>query len=251
MLVVLLGLGTWQVQRLHWKESLIAEIDERAHEAPVDAALIPSFRTPRSGDPESMNRSGGKDDSMDFGFAPAARPEMTPIENADYHPAFASGLLQHNHEFYLHAISLTGEGGYHVLTPLQLDNGKYLLVNRGWVPYDRKLPETRADGQLFGPVTIEGILRVPVHHAMQPQNDAAKNDWYGIDLVAMAKLAGVSEFLPYVLDADAAPNPGGYPVGGQTRVNLPNNHFGYALTWYGLALALLVIYGVSATRKVS
>jgi surfeit locus 1 family protein len=67
----------------------------------------------------------------------------------------------------------------------------------------------------------------------------------------MAKLAGVPEFMPFVLEADTKPNPGGYPIGGQTRVALPNNHLSYALTWYGLALALLVIYGVSGFRKVS
>jgi len=214
MLAVLLGLGTWQVQRLHWKQALLATIDDRINDDPVDA--------------ETVN----------------------PAE-ADYRPAKASGLFQHDREFYLTAISSTGEGGYHVLTPLQLDDGKYLLVDRGWIPYDRKAPETRRDGQLFGPVRVGGILRIPRHYWTQPANDAAGNVWYGIDLPVMAKLAGVPEFMPFVLEADTKPNPGGYPIGGQTRVTLPNNHLSYALTWYGLALALLVIYGVSGFRKVS
>ncbi len=86
---------------------------------------------------------------------------------------------------------------------------------------------------------------------MQPANDRPKNDWYGIDLAVMASLVGVPEFMPYILAADTKPNRGGYPVGGQTRLDLPNNHLSYAITWFGLAFALMVVYGVSAYRKVS
>ncbi len=215
MLAVLIGLGTWQVERLHWKQNLLAEIDQRSHMPPVDIS------------------------------------NLTDASNIDYLPAKASGLFRHDQEFYLTAISKDGQGGYHVLTPLQLDNGTVLLVDRGWVPYDKKDPATRRDGQLFGPVSVTGLLRKPIHIWSQPANDPAHNQWYGIDLAAMAAQANMPAFLPYVLDADATPNAGGYPIGGQTRVTLPNNHLSYAMTWFGLALALLVIYGVSGYRKVS
>lgn len=213
MLAVLLGLGTWQVQRLHWKEGLIATINQRIHLPAVDL-----------------------DTALKEG-------------EADYRHVTVSGLFQHDHEFYMTAVSLTGEGGYYVLTPLQLDDGRYILINRGWVPYDKRDPSRRFDGQVFGPVAVTGLLRKPHVSWLQPANDPAGNNWYGVDLSAMAKQAHVTEFVPYVLDADATPNPGGYPMGGQTHIILPNNHFMYALTWYSLALSLVIIYLIQAHRS--
>lgn len=210
MLAILVGLGTWQVQRLHWKQNLLATIDARIHEAPVDIASI------------------------------------TDTASANYRHASASGVFQNEHIFYLSAISQKGEGGYDILTPLALADGRFLLVNRGWIPYDRKPDRFFRPSSL---VTVSGILRLPEHFWFQPQNDPAHNSWYSMDLLAMAKAANIPAFLPYVLEADDTSNPQDYPVGGQTRVTMPNNHFVYALTWYGMALALLVIYGVSSFRK--
>jgi surfeit locus 1 family protein len=134
-----------------------------------------------------------------------------------------------------------------MLVPMQLKSGSFLLVDRGWIPYslrqDAKAPA------LHGRQTVTGVLRLPHHHWMQPVNHPEKGEWYGYDLGAMAEAAGVSALPPFVLEADATPHAGGYPLGGQTRVDLPNNHFGYALTWYGLAAVLLVIYGVSGWQK--
>jgi surfeit locus 1 family protein len=212
MFAVLIGLGAWQMQRLHWKENLLATIKTRMAEAPVDVS--------------SVDASG-----------------------ADYRPASASGVFKYDREIYLHAISLSGEGGWHVLTPLKLDNGKWLLVDRGFVPFEKA--ETKDFYRPDGHMIIKGIARVPTHHWPQPENDPAKNDWYWPDLAALAKAMDVPQFMPFVLDADVVPSPGGYPIGGQTRLDIPNNHFVYALTWFGLAAALLVIYGVSGFRKVT
>jgi surfeit locus 1 family protein len=220
MLAVLIGLGTWQIQRLHWKENLIANINQRIHQTPVDISTI------------------------------------TDPDHSEYQPVQATGLLQHDMELYLLAISTKGEGGYHVLTPLQLDDGRYLLVDRGWVPYDRgRGPGVRGQEEnIFrpiGPVTITGILRLPHHGWLQPANRPDENQWSWVDLPAMAKATHIPELAPFYLEADAASNSEEYPVGGQTIVDLPNNHLSYAITWYGLALALVIIYGVSGFRKVS
>jgi surfeit locus 1 family protein len=209
LLTVLVGLGTWQVKRLEWKEGLIAAMDHRMREEPIEVAALPE------------------------------------AEDETYRAAVARGTFLHEQSFYQLAISLGGEGGYHVLTPLRLEDGRFLLVDRGWVPYGRRQDYDRP----MGLVSLAGILRRPEHHWSQPVNDPVKNYWYVPDLSAMAKVAGVPAFLPYVLEVDARPNPGGYPIGGQTRIELPNNHLGYALTWYGLALALLVIYSLSVWRK--
>lgn len=204
-LALLLGLGTWQLDRLAWKRQLIATMESRMAEPALPIA------------------------------------ELTGNTDADYRRVRASGRFQGGTAFYLFAVAADGRGGYHQLVPLRLDDGRVLLVDRGWLPYER-----RAGGLAppDSPVTLGGILRKPRHHWSQPANDPARNDWYGIDFQAMAKLAGGPALLPYVLEADAAPNDGGYPLGGQTRVSLPNDHLGYALTWYGLAVALVVVGGL-------
>jgi surfeit locus 1 family protein len=214
MLVVLVGLGSWQVERLHWKQNLIATIADRMRQPPVDVEAF------------------------------SANPE-----EADYRPASAQGEFDHDHIFYLAAISLTGEGGYHLLTPLRLANGRYLLVDRGWIPYDHKNhPEGFARPK--GPVALTGILRLPRHALMQPANRPASNDWYWIDLTQMAVLADIPGFLPYILSVNAAPDSAALPIGGQTRLELPNNHLQYVLTWYGLAMALTIIYMVYSFQRI-
>ena len=192
--------------------------------------------------------------AIDVGLSSIA-PENIP--NMDFHPGSASGLFQNDHPLYLASTSVgNGEGGYDILVPLALDNGSVLLVNRGWMPYALKDKPDSGSGQYelyrpAGPVHVTGILRLPPDKkpGFRPENEPVKNVWYWIDLPAMAQAAGVKEFLPYVLEADDAPHDGSYPVGGQTRVDLPNHHFQYALTWFWLAAILPVIYLVSGWRR--
>lgn len=175
----------------------------------------------------------------------------------DYHPGRVSGVLQNDHALYLNATSVgTGEGGYDILVPLVFEDGRVMLVNRGWMPYALKDKPDSDDPvhSLYrptGPVHLSGLLRLPPDEkpAMRPANDVGKNDWYWIALPEMAQAAGDKEFLPYILEADDAPHDGSYPVGGQSRVDLPNHHLNYAITWFWLALILPVIYFVSNWRK--
>ncbi len=232
MLPGLIGLGYWQIQRLHWKENLIAEIHTRMQEPAIDVGLS------------------------------VILPDNIP--NMNYHPGRASGVFQNDHPLYFNATSVgNGKGGYDLLTPLLLDDGRYLLVNRGWIPYDQKQkPDAAsppADDQNpvygiyrpSGPVIISGILRLPPAQkpSGRPDNDASKDDWYWDDLPAMAQAAGVKEFLPFILEAKDAPHDGNYPVGGQTRIDLPNHHLQYAITWFWLAFILPFIYFVSNWRR--
>jgi surfeit locus 1 family protein len=233
MLAALLGLGTWQVERLQWKRNLLTAIHERMQMQPEDVRGLAPVYMRADGLRETSTRIALGDD--------------------DYRPAAAAGLFANDKELYLTSISLKGEGGYHILTPMMLADERWILVDRGWVPYDRQSPATRRAGELDEPVTVVGYLRAPQTNWVQrhfgPANDPLHNQWYRYDLPAMAEAAGVPGFLPFVLEADAAPNPGGYPLGGQTRLTLPNNHFVYALTWFGLAWVLAVVYAVSSWRR--
>lgn len=209
MFLLLVALGTWQIHRLHWKEALIAERAERVSAPPMTAP-------PADSNPASI----------------------------EYRHVKLTGHFLNDKEMYLAAREKKeGAIGYHILTPFADDSGKIVLVDRGYVPLDKKKPETREAAQYAGRVTVTGLIRKPDGpHWFLPDNEPKRNFWFYIDIPAMSHYLGISEMTPYYVDADATPNPGGYPLGGQTRLWLPNNHLQYVITWYALAIALLVIY---------
>ena len=126
-------------------------------------------------------------------------------------------------------------GGFWVLTPLRTAQG-VVLVNRGFVPDARRDAATRAAGQVAGPVSVTGLLRISEPGgAFLRANDPARDRWYSRDVAAIARARHVASPAPFFVDADATPNPGGFPIGGLTVVRFPNNHLIYALTWFGLA----------------
>ena len=221
-LAVLLALGTWQVNRLAWKEELIATIEQRIASSPRPLPEI-----------ERLYSETG---------------------DVDYWPAVVRGTFLHDRESHFLA-TWNGASGYYVYTPLELADGRLVLVNRGFVPFDRKDSATRPQGQVEGDVEIAGLARNPLDGKpswIVPDNDLAKNVFYWKDLSAMAARAGIdpARLVPFFVDAGVAPNPGGLPVGGVTMVDLPNNHLQYAVTWYGLAAALAVILFVFIRGRV-
>lgn len=209
-----IGLGLWQLERLQWKRGLIA-----VREAAVAA---PAVAPPGS-------------------FAEARGMEFRHV--------LGEGVFLNDKELYLGATSPRGgEAGFDVLTPLREADGRIVFVNRGFVPGDRKDPNTRPPGQLQGTVRIAGLLRAPPESKPSwflPDNRPDLNYWFWIDLPAMAKADRLDNVAPFYIDADAAPNPGGWPQGGVTPLELPNNHLQYAITWFSLAAGMLVIYIVS------
>ena len=209
---VLIGLGVWQLQRLHWKEGLIAEIETRSKGAPITLQQA-----------TAIAREGG---------------------DPGYYRVKVEGRFDHAKELYLYAVS-EGRAGWHVITPLTSGNGGVVLIDRGFVPDELKNPAARPDGELSSTVAVTGIVRVPeTQGSFVPDNEIGANRWFWRDLPAMARAIGASEVAPFYLEAEKSDVPGGWPEGGQTRLELPNNHLQYALTWFLMAAALLVIYGV-------
>jgi surfeit locus 1 family protein len=206
--LAMLGLGTWQLARMVEKDRANALRGERMAAVAVD---LPA----RLDDPPRW----------------------------EFRRVRVVGRLRHEAELYLNARSQRGNAGYHVVTPLVRDGAPPVLVSRGWVPYERKAPQTRAAAQVQGPVEIVGILRrEPRRGWLMPENDAQRNEWFWYDLPAMARATALPELAPFYIEADATPNPGGFPIGGQTVAAVPSPHLQYAVTWYALALALAVIY---------
>jgi len=207
-LVVLLGLGTWQLERLRWKESLIAQRQARL----------------------------------------AAPPEPLPARAEDWRAldfrrVQASGAFRHDLEQLFGATAIDGQLGHHVLTPLVRADGAAILVDRGWVPADKAHPAARGETQIGGPVEVSGIARYRAGDEggwFTPDNQPQARLWFRYDLPALEEALGL-ELLPVVVEADASGSDG-LPIGGRTRIELPNNHLQYALTWYGLAAVLVAMY---------
>jgi surfeit locus 1 family protein len=146
----------------------------------------------------------------------------------------------------LAARSLHDDVGMHVVTPVRTDAGRIVLFDRGWIPSTKKNPATRTAGQLSGHVDLVGVIRrnQPKPYFV-PDNDPAKDFWFTVDVPLMRKIAGGAsdpKLDEFFLEADAAPNPGGLPIGGQTRLNIPNDHLQYAITWFLIGLALIGVY---------
>ena len=209
MFVILLGLGVWQLERLQWKLGLIAEMN--AH----------------------------------LGAAPIAIDEILKLapEEAQYRRVALDGHFENDHETYVYTATDNGLAAYHVVTPFALDDGRVLFVDRGIVPPELRDPQKRRAGLLTGEQHVVGVWRTPDRPgAFTPAADFKNRVWYSHDVWAMAKALQLKPAAAVIVEADATPNPGGWPRGGQTVVSLPNDHLQYALTWFLLAGALLVIY---------
>ena len=214
IVLICVGLGVWQLERLQWKQDLIA-----AREAAVAAPPIASPRT------------------------------LAEAHDMEFRHVTDEGIFLHDREIFVGATSpRSGDAGFDVLTPLREADGRIVFVNRGFVPTELKDPRTRHAGQLEDTVKIAGLLRLPPDKKpgwFLPDNRADINYWFWIDLPAMAAANGLGNVAPFYIDADTAPNPGGWPQGGVTLLELPNNHQQYALTWFSLAVGMVVIYIVS------
>jgi surfeit locus 1 family protein len=220
-LSVLVSLGTWQLQRKSWKEALIGKIAARVAADPLPVARA-----------DALHQAG---------------------EDVDYLRVTARGRFHHDKERYFYRPGPDGLG-WHVYTPLELGSGSFVWVNRGYVPDRLKAPEARPQGQVAGEVVVTGLVRVGTRRGVfTPDNDMANNLWYWPDIAALTTSAfGRSQppALPFILEAEARPEPsGGYPKGGVTPLSLPNRHLEYALTWYGLALTLIAVYFAFARSR--
>ncbi|TWA85667.1 surfeit locus 1 family protein [Azospirillum brasilense] len=204
---VFTSLGVWQVERLFWKLDLIQRVEERARAAPV----------------------------------PAPGPEEWPAVTAasqEYRRVGVTGRFLNDQETLVQAVTERG-GGFWVLTPFRTDRGFTVLVNRGFVPPERRSTDSRPDGLIDVDTTVTGLLRVTEPGGgFLRSNDPAQDRWYSRDVAAIAAARGVTEAAPYFIDAEASP-PGGSPVGGLTVLKFPNNHLVYALTWFALDLMLI------------
>lgn len=258
---LMLGLGSWQMQRLAWKEGLVGAIEIRTQSEPV--ALAEALRRWKAG------------------------------EDVEYLRVKAQGRFLHDSELFFYAPSAEEGTGYHVYTPMVVFDSvagavgeppqltaAHIMVNRGFVPERFKdqaarkeglvndqpieIPaETYHQGSIRG-ASVVGLLRNPeVKGAFTPDNDLKANLWFWRDLEAMSKALSPGNCksgdrsktfcgypgYPFFLDLEAGAVPGGWPRGGVTLVKLPNRHLEYAITWFGLAATLATVFAAFAAQR--
>ena len=221
---VLAALGTWQIQRKAWKEGLIAALTERLAAPPV---AVPA-----------PDRWANLDQATD---------EYRRIEFTATYDNGKEALV------YAAASSFRPDisgRGYWVFTPARLAGGAYVMVNRGFVPEARKDAASRPDGQMAGPIEIVGVMRWPdPHNWFSPADDPAHNLWFARDPRAIADAKGIGHAAPFYVEQESPVPPGGLPKPGKLVVRLRNEHLGYALTWYGLALVLAASFAAWALKS--
>ncbi|HEY1631988.1 MAG TPA: SURF1 family protein [Rhizomicrobium sp.] len=204
--LILMSMGAWQLERLQWKLGLIAQMQSHMKAAPLTVAQAKALG-----------------------------------EGAQYRRVALQGRFDNAKEAYVFTTGPEGAPVYHVVTPFDLDGGGAMLVDRGYILTTARDPALRvAPG---GERTVTGVWRTPDKPgSFTPAPDRAHRIWYARDLAGIAAADGVTLSAPVIVEADATPNHGGWPRGGQTVVNLPNNHMSYALTWFGLGAGLLGVY---------
>lgn len=218
--LILLFLGTWQVQRLSEKVRLIEQIEERAYSNPVAMPMIDEW------------------------------PELGESDDWNYRNVSVTGEFQHNNEVQVYTVSDIGPG-YWILTPLTLADGSSVIINRGFVPQDKRLPNTRPETHTDGLETITGLMRQSEGDSLfLRDNNIADGRWYKRDIVEIGNVKGIDKLAPFYIDADARSGKNSLPIGGKTQLNFPNNHLSYAITWYVLA-AMMLVAGFYVVRNLN
>jgi len=219
---LLVSLGIWQLHRLAWKEALIARIASRMAATPQP---LPD---------------------------PAIWPRLKP-DAYDYRHVTLRGRFDNAKEvrvFYTDGPSDAGPG-YLLLTPLALPTGETVIVNRGFVPTPLAAPASRPQSEIAGEVRVVGLMRPPQsRNLFTPADDPASGLYFSRDPTPIAVHFGLTRVAPFIIDEDKTAIVGGWPAGGLTTVDLPNNHMEYALTWFGLAVGLWIVVAGYIVRTV-
>lgn len=203
------GLGAWQIERLQWKQDLIARVDARIHADPI------------------------------------APPEAATMED-EYRRIRLTGTYLAEADTLTQAVTKLGPG-FWVMTPMKVDDGRTILVNRGFIPQDLK--DQAAYAAPAGEVVVTGLLRLSEPKGgFLRDNDPAGGRWFSRDVAEIARARGLASVAPFFIDAEASGSAGQYPAGGLTVVAFPNHHLQYALTWFAMA-ALTILGAIVVMRR--
>ena len=201
-------MGSWQLYRLDWKNKIISEFNDQ-----FNSEIIPY-------------------NPIDF------YPEKVKYKRVEL-----SGNYLHDKEISILGKTYEGNAGFHIITPFKTENGKIILVNRGWVPKKYVNPLDRKFSLHEGEVKIIGIIRLPQKKGyFVPHNEPENGFWFTVipnEIFKHLKLNGEKVFFVDLLREQGKLS---IPIAIEGKIDLPNNHLQYAITWYSLAIGLIVVY---------
>lgn len=207
-MVVTIGLGTWQIKRLQWKQELLASIEQAKQAEPL-----------------------------------ASLPPNETVASHEFARVKLSGWWVKDVEFHVTPRYFRDTLGYHVFAPLKLKDGRVVIVNRGWVPAKRKELQDRPESAAEGHTTLVGMIRVGAdRNPFTPPSSSEKNVWFARDVELMSIAGGLENVAPVSIDAIGKQDPNLYPVPFDGDIKIYNQHLSYVVTWYGIALGILVIF---------
>jgi surfeit locus 1 family protein len=215
--VTFVALGAWQIQRKAWKEALIETLELRVSAPPADLPPRGLWARLDSADDEFRHVK----------FSAAFLPGSQAL-------VYAGGSALRS--------DVSGPG-YWVLAPARLVAGGLVVVNRGFVPEGQQESVMHSPEQTTGIVDMVGVMRWPQSRgAFSPNDEPARNLWFVRDPVAIAAAKGWGEVAPFSIELESPQPPSGFPRAGTFNVNLRNEHLQYAITWYGLAGVVVVMF---------
>ena len=209
------ALGIWQLQRLEWKERRMAQVEHAASQAPM---------TTLPGDAKEQ-------------------------ESREYYPVALTGRFDHGNEIHLTPRYWRAQLGYGVVTPFAVADGRTVLVDRGWVPLEKKDPAARPETLLKGKQTVHGIVRLPYRRRfVSLHNQPDKNMWFSVDIPAVEAATGL-RLQPVIIEMTGKQEAAYLPVPSDGAIALRNDHLGYALTWFSTGAAGLIVFLLYHRRR--
>ena len=193
---VFIGLGTWQIIRLNWKNNLILEIENSLKNPPV---------------------------------------ELAQSKKENFLKIKTSGSIDFDKQIYLYNLNESGTPGFEVINPITIGDENF-LINRGWIPFEKKGTQ---EINVFDQKNIIGTLKLQGRkNIFKPDNDLDENYWFSLNREDILKFTG-KNFSKYIIYLD-----GNYQLPRPKKItaNISNNHQKYAITWFSLALSILLLY---------
>ena len=195
-ILVFIGLGTWQIIRLNWKNNLILEIENSLKNPPV---------------------------------------ELAQSNKENFLKIKTSGTIDFDKQIYLYNLNESGTPGFEVINPIVIEDENY-LINRGWIPFEKKGTQ---EINVFDQKNIIGTLKLQGRkNIFKPDNDLDENYWFSLNREDILKFTG-KNFSKYIIYLDGNYQ---FPKPKKITANISNNHQKYAITWFSLALSILLLY---------
>tara|TARA_B100001123_G_scaffold450212_1_gene619312 strand:+ start:233 stop:844 length:612 start_codon:yes stop_codon:yes gene_type:complete len=193
---------------MQWKSELIKTFDERISENPISPPL-----------------------------------EVENIDEWRFKRISIEGVFLHDKELLMTGKTFEGTAGFHVITPIKTEEGRIIMINRGWIPETSRSQKKRPDTLYNGLLHIVGIIREDKKKGyFVPENEPKNEVWLYVNTRQMAMHRNIKQVANFYIDAIRKPGPYTLPIGASAKINVRNEHLQYAITWFLLALSLLIIY---------